>query len=518
MLRYRCPQCTQLLQAHELRAGKKGVCVACLNTHPIPIDRSLWLTERGEPLFPRAAVQTQPIAQTANPSIVGHPPIPHLEPVSVPVTSSLASVPELLISTSNSAYSEVSSNHAINESRQAPASQPQLKIESPAAVSTLDRADESEPVLNSVGAPIHVQTQEQIAAALTEVLSHRMKPPRNPRRDLRLSTAGWLVLTGIGVALLLGSLFTSSDYTNTIIALGIVEIVIGYGWIVWLTSHRDISRGLVCLLPPVALYYLGQWKYAKFRPLRFVVSGTLLAALALLSPLVSPTTRSWSASNNHNSNGHAVDPEQLSNLERIRLYKRDKNYEKLIELLRDLTKTDALKSVDAKDRPELAIELKDLCHHQDTSVKIAAMAAYARWGGDDARDVCLKAIESPSQDERLEAVKLLPQWKNSEGVGEVARAVASLIGRPGVESNRAEAALVEIGGVAAERAALQILLASDELSIRLVVLSILEKVGGNESITHLRQYANTRVDPVIKSRTLEAIDTIQDRLKKDKKS
>jgi hypothetical protein len=362
--------------------------------------------------------------------------------------------------------------------------------------------------------PIQVQTQAEIAAALTEVLTHRMKPPRHPRQDLRLSTASWLGLTGLGIALLFASLFTSANYSREVLALGLAEFLIGYGWIIWLTSHRNPKRGILCAIPPITFYYLGQWKYAKYRPLRFAATGSVLAVMALLSSHLSPITRGWVRGNAPHLKTVVHDPEKMSKLEKIRDYRNQRAYDKLIDLLRDLSKTDAEKSVDAKDRPELALEIKALCQHPDTGVKVAAMAAYARWGGDDARDICLKAIESSSQEERMAAIQLLPQWKNTDKAPVVAQAIASRIGRPGIESNRAEAALVEIDGVPAELAALGLLLRSEDQTTRLLVLSILDKVGGNESIAALRSYADQSLDPAVKSRTLDTIENIRRRMLK----
>ncbi|HEV3436168.1 MAG TPA: hypothetical protein VG122_02345 [Gemmata sp.] len=527
MLRYRCPQCTQLLQAHELRAGKKSVCVACLSTHIVPIDRSAWLTETGEPLFPRIQTPAEPVTQSAA-APAPHPVAPVLEPVttssavgstdsprvlppdsptSEPEEPRLAPMPGFRDPTS-SPMSEGRRGDEGNTPRSATKPSTQHDAVSPAEKKAKDAI--------AVVDPIHVQTQAEIAAALTEVLTHRMKPPRHPRRDLRLSTAGWLVLTGLGVALLLVSLFASANYAEGTVGLGIVQILIGYGWIIWLTSHRDPKRGIVCAVPPMTFYYLGQWRYAKYRPLRFVVTGAALAGLALLAPYIIPVTRGWIGSGSHKSSTPIIDPADMSKLEKVREYKKEKAYDKLIDLLRDLTKTDSLKSVDAKDGPELATELKALCFHQDTGVKVAAMAAYTRWGGgEDARDICLTAIQSPSQEERMMAIQLLPQWKSTRDAPAVASAVASLIGRPGTESNRAETALVEIGGVAAERAALALLFRSkDDRTIRLVALSILERVGGNETMTALRSSADTELDQTIKNKTLETIEAIQTRLKK----
>lgn len=515
MLRYRCPQCNQLLQAHELRAGKKSVCVACLNAHIIPLDHSVWLTASGEPLFPRFPTPAEPLPQfTTEP--VPYPPMPGLESVTPAIaTESPTLMPTDLPTTEPEKPAPSFRERANSPMSEAPkldaGNSPQLVTE-PSAQSATVRSVEDKAHEVATAEPIHVQTQAEITAALTEVLTHRMKPPRNPRRDIRLSTAGWLVLTGLGIALLLMSLFSDVNYADWTIGVGIVEVLLGYGWIVWLTAHRDPKRGILCALPPITFYYLGQWRYAKYRPLRFMVTGCVLLGLALFSSYAIPITRGWVGSGLRNTSKPVIDPDNMSKLEKVREYKKQKAYDKLIDLLRDLTKTDALKSVDAKDGPELAIELKSLCYHQDTGVKVAAMAAYTRWGGgEEARDICLTAIQSSSQEERLMAIQLLPQWKDST----VAQAVASLIGRPGTESNRAETALVEIGGVAAERAALGLLFRSKEdRTIRLVALSLLERVGGNETITALRSSADTELDQTIKNKTLDTIEAIQTRQKK----
>ena len=47
MFRYRCPQCSQLLQALEMRAGKTTVCSKCSRPLTIPADRAEWLDEQG---------------------------------------------------------------------------------------------------------------------------------------------------------------------------------------------------------------------------------------------------------------------------------------------------------------------------------------------------------------------------------------------------------------------------------------------------------------------------------------
>jgi hypothetical protein len=533
MLRYRCPQCSQLLQAHELRAGKKSVCVACLTTHIIPIDRSAWLSPNGEPLYPRAPAPAEPLLSAAAPIAAQQPPTFRLdsppavedfyspeppEPADVTLAASeLQEPPHTPLPASHAHQNGLQSEPTVVPGRDTPRprSSP-VGFPEPAAEPLVEPVIEQlEPVAEE---PAHVKTQAEIAAALTEVLTHRMKPPRSPRRDLRISTAGWIVLTAIGVILLALSLFTSANYSKELLAVGLFQVLLGYAWIVWLTANREFSRGLACAIPPFTAYYLSQWKYAKLRPARFVVTGMVLAGLAVLSTHVMPFTHEWVGKAPASGAVAAVDPADLSKLEQLREYRRQRSYDKLVDLLHNLAQTDALKSVDARDGPELALELRALCDNPDPGVKVAAMEAYARWGGDSAREVCLEAIRSQSQEERLMAIKLLPRWKGTPYALTIADAIAPLLSRsdPGVESDRAEAALVEIGGVAAERAVLGVLLRTDNPRLRLITLSILERVGGAETVTALRSYANTSLDQSIKSRTLSVIDAIESRNKSKK--
>lgn len=525
MLRYRCPQCTQLLQAHELRAGKKSVCGACLSTHIIPIDRSAWLTAGGEPLFPRLPATVEAVAQPVAASVERTPTLQQ-EPVASYAEATSLNSPESFTNESDSLEPEEPdlNEHVARESETSPPvieqqitadeQVPGPPSKSITRIATFEPSEAKLVEAAEPSEPVHVQTQVEIAAALTEVLTHRMKPPRHPKRDLRLSTAGWLVLTGLGIALLLSTLFTSANYRNTVIMVGFAEVLIGYGWIIFLTSHRDPKRGIACAVPPVTFYYLFQWKYARLRPLRFCITGVALIGLAWLSTQARPITRQWVGSGTHRESVPVLDPAEMSKLQKIREYEKRNAYDQLISLLQELKQTDSLKSVDAKDGPELAKELRELCSHPDTGVRVAALAAYTQWGGEDARDLCLKAIASLSGEERTVALQLLPRWKGTDKAYEVARQVATLIGRPGKESRMAEEALVEIGGVPAERASLAVLRRSDDRTIRLVALSILAKVGGPESISALRSYADTSEDPEIKRTSLGTIDAIQARTMK----
>src|SRR4051812_37117622 len=68
MFRYRCPHCTQLLQAPDIRAGKTTVCSKCSQPLTIPGDKTRWLNEKGEPLLTSPTVVIRPEVDTPPPA------------------------------------------------------------------------------------------------------------------------------------------------------------------------------------------------------------------------------------------------------------------------------------------------------------------------------------------------------------------------------------------------------------------------------------------------------------------
>jgi hypothetical protein len=355
--------------------------------------------------------------------------------------------------------------------------------------------------------PVQLQTQADIAAALTAALASRMKPAEAPRRDLRPSTAAWMLLTAAGVVLVVLALFTDTGYRWPLFAVGAVQVVLGYVWIVRLTRFRDPARGVLCAIPPLTVFYLAQYKYAKFRPVRFVLTGAALVAVAGAVPALAPHTRKLVSRND----APPPDPAAQSKLAQLRAARDGRSYEALARQLDVLAKTDPLLSADKDDRAALAAELRGLCEHPDTAVKVRAIAAYATWDPAGAKAVCLAAVRSPSADVREVALRLLPQWPDAES----ARAVQSLIGRqPTTESSRAKKALEEIGGVPAEQAALALLNRAEDQAMKLTALSVLEKVGGTEVAGWLRSsYAAAADDPAVRDRALATAEAIKARVR-----
>src|SRR5262245_61891920 len=82
MIRYRCPHCAALTAAHERRVGQLSVCKACVKPHSIPSDKSLWLNEAGEQLYPPTSegaetpseVPAEPAVQPATVPAIDLPP------------------------------------------------------------------------------------------------------------------------------------------------------------------------------------------------------------------------------------------------------------------------------------------------------------------------------------------------------------------------------------------------------------------------------------------------------------
>ncbi|AMV30373.1 hypothetical protein VT84_38630 [Gemmata sp. SH-PL17] len=363
----------------------------------------------------------------------------------------------------------------------------------------------------TIAEPVQLQTQVDITVALTAALSSRMRPPPAPRRDLRPSTAAWMLLTGAGVACVLVALFGDADLRWAALAIGATQILIGYVWIVRMTHARDPQRGLLCAIPPVTLFYLTQHKYARLRPLRFVLTGAVLAGLSAAVPALANLTQPLLAKK---TPPPPPEPVAESKLAQLRTFRDQRDYKSLIKLLEILTKTDPIRSADAKDRDELATELKSLCQHQFIDVRTGALAALFRWDADPnaavTRELCLAALRAPTQEERVNALELLPRWKDAES----ARAAQSLIGRSSEETHMAKTVLKNIGGPPAEQAALALLKRSEDQATRLTAIDILETVGGTESVGELRAYATATNDTVVRTRALGATTAIEERMRK----
>lgn len=567
MIRYRCPHCALLTAAHERRVGQASVCKACLKAHQIPMDSALWLTETGEPLHPSAPAAESVTAPAAEREVVHEPQVSVPEPVMEPAPTQPGAiepeptlpkavrepdpVPELVskLPPVSEPIPEPPAVRAVETRRDeepepafrparvvpvpAPAAlapEPEEEYEKPSvatltpppqqalpiAVTPLPRV-RTTPVPQTTNTPqprhvepVQLQTQADIAAALTSALTARMKPRAAPRRDLRPSTAIWMLLTGVGVAFFLVSLFSGSNYQWIVLGAGALQIILGYAWIVRLTHLRESRRGLLCAIPIITPYYLTQHKYARLRPLRFVLTGAALVALAFAVPSLMGLTRPLAPK--AEPKAPPPDLSTQSKLAQLRAYRARSEYDGLVKTLAVLVKTDPIRSADAHDRAELAAELEGLCKHEDRAVRLEAMSALVSWDLDPnaakARRVCLDAVRSSSEDERVRALFLLPRWKDAE----TARAAQSLISRPGRQTNQAKKSLEEIGGTHAETAAIALLKRADDLTVRLVAIDVLVKVGSTAAADELERFALTTDDLGARNGATAAARQIRERL------
>ncbi|HEY2909988.1 MAG TPA: HEAT repeat domain-containing protein [Gemmataceae bacterium] len=566
MFRYRCPRCSVVLQALEIRAGKNTVCSKCSRPIIIPADKAQWVNEKGDPLL-------------TSPTIVlptGLTPPPLLRPMAIDAASESSADADndvlgaishgdidLPSEAEPTAAPELAAAFELPQASPAPAFSRSLpkpddddgRVELypaapavPAPVAETPRPPrtpqpvtppprrEPEPawsgpssrspsrgqrVVNSVPAdtsavalpePLRLRTGMDIAVDLTSALAMRMKPPPRPPRDLKPSTALWVLATGIGVALFAASLATSRNFAEVVRAIGLAELLGGYAWITYLAYRRDPQRGIACAIPPLTFIYLRDRRYAKYRPLRFVVGGAALIGLAFLVPLVQPHTRQWAGVGDSQPTITAQpDIATQSKLEQLRHYRDQRQYDALIGLLRTLARTDSVYSDEAKNRIDLAAELRALSKHMDSGVKIEALAAYATWGGTDARELCLEASRSQNREERMMALRLLPRWQDED----VARRIGEMIGRAGTETSAAQDALITLGGPIAERAVIPLLRKEDQ-GIRLTAIEILgnEKVGGADALAALKEVARLSPDPGTRQPAEIKAQQILERLKK----
>jgi hypothetical protein len=342
-----------------------------------------------------------------------------------------------------------------------------------------------------------------------------MKPPPRPRRDLPLSTAVWLLATAAAVGLVGATLVTPRDFTTAAVVLGLAQVAAGYVWIVWLTARRDWVRGVLAAVPPLTFAYLGQRKYARFRPLRFVVTGAAVAALAAAAGAVQPHARTL-AGVEPPAPPPAPPPDITTRpkLDQLRHYRDNRQYTALVKLLAELAATDTAISAEAAQKADLRAETRALCDHPDIEVRTEALAAFATWGGaDEARDRCLAAVRSENPELRLMGLKLLPRWPGDR----VAAAVVSrLQQRPGRESAAAAKALTELARPFAERAVVPLLGDQHDQHVRLAAIEVLtdERVASPTVVVALRDAARASLDPGVKLAASAAADRIEVRLKK----
>ena len=633
MFRYRCPHCTKLLQAPELRAGKTTVCSKCSQPLTIPADKADWLNERGEPLLasPTVVIRIPPPDEPAPPptpkaeadndvlgalvageltptarspdfdldvtsppgmssalnALLGKPdtdlpaapesivqpmppaeptpvePPPAPEPVAPPVAAALPPEPEptppperprnptpppRALPRRATVWGDSPAPPPTPAPVAARTTPPRVSPPAPRPVGVQPFAAQVSPSgrheppaweTPAQGSPLPRRlvattpapprrdpdplvvtppggrSQADVAVELSSALATRMKPRPRPRRDLGLSTALWLLGTGVAVGLLAVTLFTPRDFTTAALLIGLAEILVGYVWIVWLAAQRDWARGVLAAVPPLTFWYLGQWKYARLRPLRFALTGAAVVGVALASGVALPHTRALTGAGPVEPAPEAgPDVAAQRKVAQLRHYRDNRGYAVLAKLLRELAASDPVYSAEAKDRAELGAETKALCDHPDAEVRVEALAAFATWGTEaEAQQRCLAAVRTDNPELRMMALKLLPRWKTERVAGAI---VARMQQRPGMEAAAAQKALVELGGPVAERATVPLLSDQYDQNVRLAAAEVLadRRVASASGAEALREAARASTDPAVRTAATAAALRVENQVNK----
>jgi hypothetical protein len=320
--------------------------------------------------------------------------------------------------------------------------------------------------------PTAVDSQD-IAAELTAALTLRMKPPPEPPGDLPVSTGVWLAATAAAVTLWAYAVLYRPPLLPVVGALGVIEIILGYGWVAYHAGRRDPRRGLLALLPPAAVAKLVRPSPTLgYGPLRFVLTGAAVVGLALAGPAVGPAAQRALGLLDPPPAGPAEPPADTP-LVRIAEAEQQRSMQPLVDVLGALADPAALLAPGA-DRPAVAAKLHALAADPRADVRTAALKAAVTWDpdADETRRAVLAALKSDRDGERRTALGLAGRWKDPA----VAAAAAARLGDR-TEAEDAIAALRRIGGATAEAAVLPLLGAGD-LAEEANVLEVLDAVGG----------------------------------------
>lgn len=343
--------------------------------------------------------------------------------------------------------------------------------------------------------PAPSKNSEDLFVQLTTALTMRMNPPPDPPADLRLSTGVWILATALGLGLWVFAVLHDTEWLKYVWAIGGLEFAIGIVWVVHRAGRRNAAKGLLALFPPVTLYRLvclgGPDGY---RPLRFVLSGLLLAALpfiALPTRTVVRNAMGWTE-----PTGPADRPTETPAGKLRQIIERSPNPEWIQKELAQLATRDRSTMTDA-EKKELVTEFRKLLKHESSDVRTEAIRTLYVWDRESARRDVTALLQSEYRDDRATALALLKKWPTEE-------TVKAVIDRLTSDDDRitAKETLADIGKVEpriVEKAALDALLnpsPTDPVPAK-PLLEVLELVGSQPTVDGLTRYIDGSTDPFL---------------------
>ena len=312
-----------------------------------------------------------------------------------------------------------------------------------------------------------------LAAELVGSLTMRMKPPPEPEIDLAPATAAWLGATGLGVSIWVAAVALQPSWLAFVYLLGALMAAAGVGWAVHRAGRADWRRGALALVPPVTLWRLCQpGQGGDHGPLRFVVSGVALAALAAAGPALADALRpSIAAIQNLDAAEETGDAPSTSSPARPKLLGKspDAQLDALVELARPRSR---LLLSDEQRAGALAEVCELAAKSPRGEVRSQALRTLSAWPGAPARDLVLAALRSDDYSERRTGLELAARHPDAG----IAQALAARLSNRNDES-AARAALVQFPASAVDPAVTP-LLRQDDWLLAMTAADILGQSGG----------------------------------------
>ncbi len=500
MFPYPCPSCNQRLLAPEDRAGQRTICPKCLRPLTIPRpDASMQdpntLVDPTEAPLP---LQVMADTHTPYPGTIA---VPYFAPVAVSAATAVGAAPayraasntgDLTFDLPDVPVHARSGFSSANHPRPNIADTPSPSPAQPTIASRrqANRDAHGMVMLNPTG-----MFSVDVGAELSAALSMRMNPPPEPAVDRRLILGAWAFGTLAALGLWLAGLFYNPECLPFVALLGGAMLFFGLTWRAYLVSREEsLTRGLLCLVPPLSLYRLFQKAGDNgHRPLRFAASGAVVLALFATSAPARTfvgTTFSDGAKSGLDSTSPAA-----------KIRGAGDEPAKLTEVLRELGTPDAAKKSIGDDRAATILELNRLLKHEQIAVRIAAGQALLEWSPAEADKWLLAALGGKDSVDFRTALAVAAKSHEPE----VAAAVASkLLTR---ESRPDAARCLLAIGKPAETPVIDLLDSKVEVAV-LSAIDVLTEIGGPKSLAALNRLAGSTKSATVKSEAEQAAEQL----------
>ncbi len=353
-------------------------------------------------------------------------------------------------------------------------------------------------------------TGVDINAELTANLTMRMKPRPEPAADLALSTGGWLLTCVAAAALWLAGVLFEPRLLPFVAVVGGLMLAFGYLWAAYLAGRLDARRGLLTLLPPVALWRVTQpFGQNGYAPLRFVLGGALALGMAYAG---GPAREGVASALSALSFERATPPaSRVTASSRLAAAAADRQADAALAEMVNLATPEYRAELPAEETPKVVAALKELaapetCARSD--VRLKATALLLEWSEADGRAALARALQSPELTERRGAMALAPRWADDA----IALAIARRLGQRGEESNAREA-LSRMPPARAETALLPVLVLDPENAVGLLtVAEMLERVGGQRTLDALTALSQSSKDALVRDELARHAEAVRKRL------